>query len=83
MKEENIAEITRRFEEYVSANIPPEQLTPQIDIDAFLHLLGNNAGVRFIAQTVQSFRPRKPQTHFRTPPRERLARSKSFPGTQS
>ena len=36
MKEENIAEFTRRFEEYVSANILPEQLTPQIDIDAFL-----------------------------------------------
>ncbi len=36
MKEENIPEFTRRFEEYVAANILPEQLTPQIDIDAFL-----------------------------------------------
>ncbi len=36
LKEENIPEFTRRFEEYVSANILPEQTTPQIDIDAFL-----------------------------------------------
>ena len=36
LREENIAEFTRRFEEYVAANILPEQLTPQIDIDAFL-----------------------------------------------
>lgn len=36
MKEENISEFTRRFEEYVSANITPAQLTPQIDIDAII-----------------------------------------------
>ncbi len=36
LKEENIPEFTKRFEEYVSTNILPEQLTPQIDIDAFL-----------------------------------------------
>lgn len=36
LKEENIPEFTRRFEEYVASNILPEQLTPQIDIDAFL-----------------------------------------------
>ena len=36
MKEENIAEFTRRFEEYVKANILPEQRTPQIDIDAVI-----------------------------------------------
>ena len=36
MKEENIAEFTRRFEEYVAENITPEQLTPQLDIDAVL-----------------------------------------------
>lgn len=34
LKEENIPEFTRRFEEYVAANILPSQLTPQIDIDA-------------------------------------------------
>lgn len=36
LREENIPEFTARFEEYVAANILPEQLTPQIDIDAFL-----------------------------------------------
>ncbi len=34
MKEENLAEFTRRFEAFVSQNIQPEQLTPQIEIDA-------------------------------------------------
>lgn len=34
LKEENIEEFSRRFEEYVAANIQPNQLTPQLDIDA-------------------------------------------------
>lgn len=34
MKEENIPEFTRRFEEYVAANILPNQLEPHLDIDA-------------------------------------------------
>lgn len=37
LKEENIPEFTRRFEEYVAANILPNQLTPQLDIDANLN----------------------------------------------
>lgn len=36
LKEENIPEFTRRFEEYVAANITPAQMTPQLDIDAIL-----------------------------------------------
>jgi len=36
LKEENIAEFTRRFEQFVSDNIRPDQLTPQLDIDAYL-----------------------------------------------
>lgn len=36
MREENIPEFTRRFEEYVAANILPSQLTPQLNIDAIL-----------------------------------------------
>ena len=36
LKEENIPEFTRRFEEYVKANIRTDQLTPQHDIDAYL-----------------------------------------------
>lgn len=34
MKEENIPEFTRRFEQYVAANILPNQLEPHLDIDA-------------------------------------------------
>jgi len=36
MKEENVPEFQRRFEEYVAENIQPNQLEPQIDIDAFI-----------------------------------------------
>ncbi|MCM1029154.1 MAG: single-stranded-DNA-specific exonuclease RecJ [Pseudoflavonifractor sp.] len=34
LKEENIPEFTRRFEEYVAQNILPSQLTPLLEIDA-------------------------------------------------
>ena len=34
IKEENIKEFTRRFEEYVSTHILPNQLEPHLDIDA-------------------------------------------------
>ncbi len=37
LKEENIPEFSRRFEEYVAAHILPEQQTPMIDIDAFIN----------------------------------------------
>ncbi|MGN1172471.1 MAG: single-stranded-DNA-specific exonuclease RecJ [Muribaculaceae bacterium] len=37
MKEENIGEFTRRFEEYVAANILPSQMRPQIDIDTYIN----------------------------------------------
>lgn len=36
LKEEHIPEFTKRFEEYVAKTIKPNQLTPQIDIDAYL-----------------------------------------------
>ncbi|MBS7391246.1 MAG: hypothetical protein KIG51_04015, partial [Fibrobacter sp.] len=36
LKEENIPEFSRRFEEYVAKTIKPYQMTPQIDIDAYL-----------------------------------------------
>lgn len=36
LKEENIPEFTRRFEEYVAEHIQPNQLSPQIDIDAVI-----------------------------------------------
>lgn len=34
MKEENIPEFSRRFEEYVATHIQPNQLSPQLEIDA-------------------------------------------------
>lgn len=34
LKEENIPEFSRRFEQYVSEHIKPNQLSPQIEIDA-------------------------------------------------
>ena len=34
LREENIPEFSRRFDEYVSEHIHPSQLSPQIDIDA-------------------------------------------------
>jgi len=37
MKEENVAEFERRFDEYVTANITEEQKVPQIDVDATIH----------------------------------------------
>lgn len=37
MKEENIAEFAKRFEEYVARNILPEQMVSQIDIDAEIY----------------------------------------------
>ncbi len=37
MKVENIDEFARRFEQYVAANILPEQLTPQVNIDAIIN----------------------------------------------
>ena len=36
LKEENIPEFTRRFEEYVTANIRTDQLKPVLDIDGYL-----------------------------------------------
>ncbi len=36
LKEENIPEFTQRFENFVSENIRPDQLTPQLDINAYL-----------------------------------------------
>lgn len=36
LKEENIPEFSRRFEEYVSTHIQPNQLSPHLDIDAVI-----------------------------------------------
>ena len=36
LKEENIPEFTRRFEEFVAEHITPSQMQPQLDINAFI-----------------------------------------------
>jgi len=36
LKEENVHEFARRFEEYVSEHIQPNQLSPQLEIDAII-----------------------------------------------
>ena len=36
LKEENIPEFTRRFEEFVAEHITPSQMQPQLDFDAFI-----------------------------------------------
>ncbi|MGL5317428.1 MAG: single-stranded-DNA-specific exonuclease RecJ [Bacteroidales bacterium] len=37
MKEEHVEEFTQRFEEYVASNIEPDQLIPQLEIDAVIN----------------------------------------------
>ena len=54
LKEENIPEFTRRFEEYVANNITARQLTPQLDIDACLSF--SEITPKFIA-TLRRFNP--------------------------
>jgi len=60
LKEENIPEFTRRFEEYVAANILPSQLKPQFDIDAFLTF--SELTNEFIS-TLRRFNPFGPGNH--------------------
>lgn len=60
LKEENIPEFTRRFEEYVAANITPEQLRPSYDIDAYLTF--SEITPEFVA-TLRRFNPFGPGNH--------------------
>ena len=54
LKEENIPEFAKRFEEYVAANIQPNQLRPQLDIDS--HLTFADITSEFIT-TLKMFNP--------------------------
>lgn len=60
LKEENIPEFTRRFEEYVTANILPSQLKPTFEIDALLTF--SEITPEFIA-TLRRFNPFGPGNH--------------------
>ena len=54
LRKENIPEFRRRFEEYVAANINPQQLRPQIDIDADITF--NQINQRFL-DLLRKFNP--------------------------
>ena len=60
LKEENIPEFTRRFEEYVAANILPSQLKPTYEIDALLTF--SEITPEFIT-TLRRFNPFGPGNH--------------------
>ena len=66
MKLENVDTFIRRFEEYVSANIEPEQLVPQIDVDAELHLSDITPGFYNILNQFEPFGPGNPKPVFVT-----------------
>ncbi len=66
LKEENIPAFTARFEEYVAANILPEQLTPQIDIDAFLTFSEITPELVSTLRLFHPFGPGNPQPTFCT-----------------
>ena len=57
MKLENVEPFIERFEQYVSANILPEQLIPQIDIDAELYLSDITPGFYNILTQFEPFGP--------------------------
>ncbi len=57
MKLENVEPFIQRFEQYVSDNILPEQLIPQIDIDAELHLSDITNGFYNILTQFEPFGP--------------------------
>ena len=54
MKLENVEKFTEKFEKYVAENILPEQLVPQIDVDAEIHLSNINIA---LYRTLCKFEP--------------------------
>ncbi|MGE0078466.1 MAG: single-stranded-DNA-specific exonuclease RecJ [Bacteroidales bacterium] len=57
MKVERVNEFIQRFEEYVSKNITPELLTPQVDVDAKIKLSEINDKFYRILKQFQPFGP--------------------------
>lgn len=57
MKLENVEPFIQRFEQYVSDNILPEQLIPQIDIDAEIYLSDITDGFYNILRQFEPFGP--------------------------
>ena len=60
MKVENVPEFTRRFEEYVAANILPAQIEPELNIDGKLEFKDIN--IRFY-NDLRKFAPFGPDNH--------------------
>ncbi len=60
MKVENVPEFTRRFEEYVAANILPSQIEPELNIDGKLEFKDIN--IRFY-NDLRKFAPFGPDNH--------------------
>lgn len=57
LKEENIPEFTKRFEQYVAENITPEQLTQTISIDCELCFHDINADLLYYLRLLNPFGP--------------------------
>jgi len=66
MKEENIKEFTRQFEEYVSANILPNQLEPHLDIDAEIEFADITPELVAMLKKFNPFGPSNQKPVFRT-----------------
>ena len=57
LKEENIPEFTRRFEQYVMENITPEQLTQMISVDCEISFDKINADLLYYLRLLNPFGP--------------------------
>ena len=66
LKEENVPELKRRFEEYVAANITEKQLIPTLDIDADLELNEITGSFVSILKRMRPFGPENMKPLFAT-----------------
>ena len=66
LREENIPEFRRRFEEYVSTNILPSQLNPSFDIDANLSFAEITPEFIAMLRRFQPFGPKNSRPVFRS-----------------
>lgn len=66
MKEENVAEFSRRFEAYVTENITNDQLVPQLDVDATLNFSDITPKFFRVLKQFSPFGPDNPKPVFCT-----------------
>lgn len=67
MKIENVPVFTERFEKFVTENILPEQMVPQIEVDSILHLTDITPKFYRILNQFQPFGPGNMKPVFVTP----------------